>query len=156
MSDVLLLCNELIEEMLVNIQRQIQDESTLMNGDDKWSLLWTRLTRWAGLLNMLQSTVRRAPKADTLFSLWTDQSLFLLLNAVCLPEKQQILIFKPLVWPGRWSKTRPCYVMNVMAVQGVIFPVINVSLCKFIDKSSTSGCHSPYKMCNIWYCINST
>ena len=35
MSDVLWLCNELIEGMLVNIQRQIQDESTLMNGDDK-------------------------------------------------------------------------------------------------------------------------
>ena len=39
---------------------------------------------------------------DTLFWLWANPSLLLLLNAVCLVEKQQIPILMSFVWPRWW------------------------------------------------------
>ena len=44
--------------------------------------------------------------SDTLFWFWANQSLFFLLNAACLTEKQQIPILSSLVWPDRGSNPR--------------------------------------------------
>ena len=43
---------------------------------------------------------------DTLFWFQANQSLLILLNAVCLAEKQQIPILQSLVWPNRDSNLR--------------------------------------------------
>ena len=46
-------------------------------------------------------------KPYTLFWLWVDQYLLLILNAECLAEKQQIPILMCLVWLGQGSNPRP-------------------------------------------------
>jgi hypothetical protein len=53
-----------------------------------------------------QSADRHVPHSDTLFWFRANQSLLLLLNAVCLAEKQQISILKSLVWPDLGSNPR--------------------------------------------------
>ena len=56
------------------------------------------LDHWnnSGLVDMLLPS-------DTLLWYWANQSLLFLLNAVCLAEKQQILLLLRLVWLDRGS-----------------------------------------------------
>ena len=56
-----------------------------------------------------QSQVDMSLHWDTLFCFQGNQSLLLLLNAVCLEKKQQIPIWYPLVWAERSSKSRTIY-----------------------------------------------
>ena len=65
-------------------------------------------------------------KPDTLFWLWVDQYLLLLLNAVCLAEKQQkkIPILKSMDWPGRRSKPASNYTTEVV----MAISIKNISL----------------------------
>jgi hypothetical protein len=47
-----------------------------------------------------------SPHSDTLFWIWANQSLLLLLHASCLAEKQHIPMFQSLVWPDPSTNPR--------------------------------------------------
>ena len=50
--------------------------------------------------------VRGCRPTDTLFWFWVKQTLLLLLDTVCLAEKQHIPILQFLVWPNQGSNPR--------------------------------------------------
>ena len=74
---------------------------------DEWTLLLLdrQATVPAQESNSPQEDMPLDP--DTFFWLWADQSLLLLLNALCLAEKQQIPILMSLVWHSQGLNPRP-------------------------------------------------
>jgi hypothetical protein len=74
-----------------------------------WDLLCTRPTRLVGLFFIVLAhwnnnpLIDMSPHSDTLFWFWAIQSLFFLLNAAFLAEKQQIPILYSFVWQDRSS-----------------------------------------------------
>ena len=84
----------------------------LIMSDVEWTLLCTRPIGWAWFFNVkvhesncLQEDMPLYPY--TLFWLWADQSMLLLLNAACLAAKQQTSILMSLVWTRKGSNPRP-------------------------------------------------
>jgi len=62
-------------------------------------LYWTDTLSWVfTLLSLCNNNPHMWSHFDTLSWFWVNQSLFLLLNSVCLMEKQQIQIAQSLVW----------------------------------------------------------
>ena len=95
----------LIECCLISSSKNfmhIHDKSILMDDDDdEWTLLCTILqaeTDFNMLAHKSNSSQEDVPLYPiTLFWLWVNQSLLLLLNAACLAEKQHIPILMSLV-----------------------------------------------------------
>ena len=73
---------------------------------------------------------------DTLFWLWTNQSLLLLLNAACLAQKQQIQIFMSLVWPSRGSNPPPSTLEGSTLTVGDMYEY-SIFLSQFYEGSDT-------------------
>jgi hypothetical protein len=74
--------------------------------------------------------------SDTLSWFRDNQSLLLLRSAVCLAGKQQIQLYKSLVWPDRGSNPRSTAPTNTISNNTYIFTIFNLkSTLKIIYSS---------------------